>query len=134
MGDIQINSADLITQVSNALEHYWEIDKLSKHPLSNLTCLVQFLPEGKTKASALARGRALQQLLDYAMGEAQSLDCGHHSAEARYHHVLQKEYVEQIKNELAAQQLNMSASTFYRVRRDAVQRLAQVIADMERSA
>lgn len=132
--DIHPDSPHFVMHVTNALEHYWEIGKLSKHPLSNLNCLSQFLSEGKTKVTALERGRALQQLLKHAMDQVRRLDCGYHTGEARYHVVLHKEYVERVKNRQAAQQLGMSESTFYRVRRDAVACLAEVIADMERGA
>ncbi|MBI4761741.1 MAG: DUF1492 domain-containing protein [Chloroflexi bacterium] len=134
LDDVYVDSPHFVTHVSNALEHYWEVGKLSKHPLSNLNCLTQFLREDRPRVSSLERGRAVQQLLDHAMDQVRTLDCGNHTAEARYHAVLEKEYVERVKNQYAAQQLDMSESTFYRVRREAVACLAQVIADMERGA
>jgi hypothetical protein len=131
---VHVDSPHFASQVSDALDHFWEVSKLSKHPLTNLRCIAQFLPEGKSATSSLDRGRALHQLLHWAMEEVKTLDYENHSVEARFYPVLQKEYVERAKNQTAAQQLNISESTFYRIRRDALECIAQIIADLERSA
>lgn len=131
---IHINSPHFVTHVSNALEHYWEIGKLGKHPLSNLSCLEQFLSGHSPPVSSLQRGKALQQLLTHALDQIKMLDCGNPTSEARFHVVLHKEYVERVKNQHAAVQLDMSESTFYRVRREALECFAEIIADLERTA
>ena len=129
---VDIDSAHFVKQVSNALEHFWEVNKLGHHPLSRLKCLHRFLPVNGVIPSTLELGRAVHQLLDWAMQEVKSIDSGNHSVEARYHPILYKEYIERLKNHQVAQQFDFSESTFYRIRREALECITQIIADLER--
>ncbi len=129
-----VDSPHFALHVSNALEHFWEVNKLGNHPLATLNCLSRFLPASSTAASTLECGRAVHQLLVWAMKEVKSLDSGNHSPEARYYSVLHKEYVERLKNRQVAQHFDFSESTFYRIRREAMECITQIIADLERAA
>lgn len=128
-----VDSPHFVTQVSNALEHFWEVNKLGHHPLATLNCVSRFLPANGAVASTIERGRAVHQLLVWAMQEVKSIDSENHSSEARFYPVLHKEYVERLKNRQVAQHFDFSESTFYRIRREALECISQIIADLERA-
>ncbi len=130
---IDINTPEFVELVADALENLYELGRLGKHELADLCCVEHSIPKDKKILTYLDRGRALQELLLSALSELQQLDQGNESSEARLYPVLQKEYVERVKNKRAAKLLGLSESTFYRTRREAVSYVAEIVADIERS-
>lgn len=130
---VDVNSREFVELVTDALENLYEFGRLGKHDLTDLLCVKQRIPKDKQIVTYLDYGRALHELLLSALSELAQLDQGKESSEARLYPVLQKEYVERVKNKRAAKLLGLSESTFYRTRREGLVYVADIIADIERS-
>jgi len=118
--------------VEDALKHLWEFRRLGRHPFSELEAVHQYLPIDKTPITHLDRGQALHRWILRAMEELRQLPSIGDSPEARYYDILEGEYVKRLKNRNTAEALGLSESTFYRTRREAIQCLADVLAEFEK--
>lgn len=117
--------------VADALSNLWKIARLGMHPLSQLRATRRFLPTDKAPLTYLDRGQAVHQLIRSTLELMHQVGDNPNSSEARYHSVLTKEYVERLKVPQAAKSLGISESTFYRIRRQAVQCVAHLLAEIE---
>ncbi|MBI5877275.1 MAG: hypothetical protein HZB53_06475 [Chloroflexi bacterium] len=115
--------------VEDALEHLWDYAYLETHPLSALHRIPDSL-EG-THAMHVGPGKALNLCLQ---GIIKRLSPPHAVCrsvrERRYFDILHGCYVGRETNKTVAWKLGMADRTFYRRRRQAIEMITQMLADL----
>jgi len=124
-----INAPDFEQKVKDALSHYWGGPSLTDSSLMNLSGGRQSLDEHDGNPQRAMRD-VLQRAIENLRPEGQRSMT---TAEWILYNILEMRFIQGRKVRDVAMRLAMSESDLYRKQRVAIESVAQIIADMERS-
>ncbi len=125
-----ISSPDFVQKVKNALTHYWGGPRLTDSALMGLAVVRQALIEHDGNPQRAMRA-VLQRAIESLRPEGQRSMT---TAEWILYNILEMRFIQGRKVRDVAMRLAMSESDLYRKQRVAIEAVAQIVADMERSA
>lgn len=125
-----ISSPDFVQKVKDALTHYWGGPRLTDSALMGLAVVRQALIENDGNPQRAMRA-VLQRAIESLRPEGQRSMT---TAEWILYNILEMRFIQGRKVRDVAMRLAMSESDLYRKQRVAIEAVAQIVADMERSA
>lgn len=129
-GDTVTSSPDFVNVVKDALRDYWGGPRLTDDRLMALSVVKQALPESENIPSKAVRNVLSKAIQRMKPDGTRNLN----ATEWTLYNILDMRFIQGRKVRDVVNQLAMSEADLYRKQKTAIERVAEVIADMERQA